>query len=212
MLSNQPVAQIEPLAGGRQDACTSQRTPPLSTYLFALAVGELEALRAGLVRRDARSASGTCRARERLTGVRARGRARVARAARAVLRPALPVREARPRRGAGLRGRRDGERRRGVLPRDAAARRPDDRRRSPEKKRVAEVICHELAHMWYGNLVTMAWWDDLWLNEAFATWMAFQIVDEWKPEWRMWNDFQHHRAAALGARRARATRTRSTPR
>ena len=72
-----------------------------------------------------------------------------------------------------------------------------------EKKRVAEVICHELAHMWYGDLVTMAWWDDLWLNEAFATWMAFQIVDEWKPEWRMWHDFEHHRAAALGARRAR---------
>ncbi len=66
-----------------------------------------------------------------------------------------------------------------------------------EKKRAAEVICHELAHMWYGNLVTMAWWDDLWLNEAFATWMAFAIVDEWKPEWKMWLDFLHHRAAAL---------------
>ena len=67
-----------------------------------------------------------------------------------------------------------------------------------EKKRVAEVIAHELAHMWYGDLVTMAWWNDLWLNEAFATWMAFHVVDAWKPEWKMWNDFQHHRAAALG--------------
>ncbi|HEY8516552.1 MAG TPA: M1 family metallopeptidase [Candidatus Binatia bacterium] len=66
-----------------------------------------------------------------------------------------------------------------------------------EKKRVAEVIAHELAHMWFGNLVTMKWWDDLWLNEAFATWMAFKIVDEWKPEWRMWNNFEPHRAAAL---------------
>jgi puromycin-sensitive aminopeptidase len=62
---------------------------------------------------------------------------------------------------------------------------------------VAEVICHELAHMWYGDLVTMAWWNDLWLNEAFATWMAFHIVDGWKPQWRMWHDFQHHRSAAL---------------
>ena len=52
--------------------------------------------------------------------------------------------------------------------------------------------------MWYGDLVTMAWWDDLWLNEAFATWMAYQVVDDWKPEWRMWHDFEHHRAAALG--------------
>ena len=66
-----------------------------------------------------------------------------------------------------------------------------------EKKRAAEVICHELAHMWYGNLVTMAWWDDLWLNEAFATWMAFQIVDDWQPGWNMWHDFQHHRSSAL---------------
>jgi puromycin-sensitive aminopeptidase len=66
-----------------------------------------------------------------------------------------------------------------------------------ERKRAAEVIAHELAHMWYGDLVTMAWWNDLWLNEAFATWMAFAIVDDWKPEWRMWHDFQHGRAAAL---------------
>jgi len=72
-----------------------------------------------------------------------------------------------------------------------------DRATLGEKKRAAEVICHELAHMWYGDLVTMAWWDDLWLNEAFATWMAFHVVDAWKPEWKMWHDFQHGRAAAL---------------
>jgi puromycin-sensitive aminopeptidase len=51
--------------------------------------------------------------------------------------------------------------------------------------------------MWYGNLVTMAWWDDLWLNEAFATWMAFDVVDAWRPELRMWNDFGHSRDSAL---------------
>ena len=51
--------------------------------------------------------------------------------------------------------------------------------------------------MWFGDLVTMEWWDDLWLNEAFATWMAFDVVDDWKPEWNMWLDFQHHRAAAF---------------
>ena len=48
----------------------------------------------------------------------------------------------------------------------------------------------------------MAWWDDLWLNEAFATWMAFKVVDDWKPEWSMWHDFESHRAPALRARRA----------
>jgi puromycin-sensitive aminopeptidase len=66
-----------------------------------------------------------------------------------------------------------------------------------QRKRVAEVVTHELAHQWFGNLVTMKWWDDLWLNEAFATWMAYLIVDDWRPEWRMWLDFDKGKAAAL---------------
>jgi len=65
------------------------------------------------------------------------------------------------------------------------------------QKRVAEVITHELAHQWFGNLVTMVWWDDLWLNEAFATWMAFKIVAEWRPEWRIWMDFEVAKGSAL---------------
>lgn len=65
------------------------------------------------------------------------------------------------------------------------------------QKRVAEVITHELAHQWFGNLVTMVWWDDLWLNEAFATWMAYKIVDVWKPGWRVWMDFEVGKGAAL---------------
>ncbi|HXN55446.1 MAG TPA: M1 family metallopeptidase [Myxococcales bacterium] len=65
------------------------------------------------------------------------------------------------------------------------------------QKRVAEVITHELAHQWFGNLVTMVWWDDLWLNEAFATWMAYKIVDAWRPGWRVWMDFEVGKGAAL---------------
>ncbi len=65
------------------------------------------------------------------------------------------------------------------------------------QKRVAEVVTHELAHQWFGNWVTMVWWDDLWLNEAFATWMAYKIVDGWRPEWRVWLDFDTGKAAAL---------------
>ncbi|HEV3031425.1 MAG TPA: M1 family metallopeptidase [Polyangia bacterium] len=65
------------------------------------------------------------------------------------------------------------------------------------QKRVSEVITHELAHQWFGNLVTMVWWDDLWLNEAFATWMAYKIVDAWRPEWRIWMDFEGGKGAAM---------------
>ena len=65
------------------------------------------------------------------------------------------------------------------------------------KKRVAEVVTHELAHQWFGNWVTMRWWDDLWLNESFATWMAFKVVDAWKRDWRVWLDFDAGKAAAL---------------
>ena len=49
----------------------------------------------------------------------------------------------------------------------------------------AIVTAHEMAHQWFGDLVTTAWWDDIWLNEAFATWMENKIVREWKPEWHI---------------------------
>ncbi|MBI2971681.1 MAG: M1 family metallopeptidase [Candidatus Aenigmarchaeota archaeon] len=57
------------------------------------------------------------------------------------------------------------------------------------KQRIAMIIAHELWHMWSGDLVTMEWWDDLWLNESFATYMAYKAVDHFFPEWRLWNDF-----------------------
>ena len=57
------------------------------------------------------------------------------------------------------------------------------------KQYIAEVISHELAHQWFGNLVTMKWWNDLWLNESFATFMATKIVDEFYPEWDLWDQF-----------------------
>jgi puromycin-sensitive aminopeptidase len=67
------------------------------------------------------------------------------------------------------------------------------------EKSIAEVVAHEIAHQWFGNRVTMRWWDDLWLNEAFATWVAFKAIDEWKPAWRMWDDYQEEKESALFA-------------
>jgi puromycin-sensitive aminopeptidase len=66
-----------------------------------------------------------------------------------------------------------------------------------ELERVAIVVAHELAHMWFGDLVTMRWWNGIWLNEAFATFMEMLAVDAWKPEWETWLSFGADRAGAL---------------
>lgn len=58
---------------------------------------------------------------------------------------------------------------------------------------MADNICHELAHQWFGNLVTMQWWDELWLNEGFATWVAHYAVDQIFPDWGIWGTFANGR-------------------
>jgi puromycin-sensitive aminopeptidase len=71
---------------------------------------------------------------------------------------------------------------------------------------VANVITHEIVHQWFGNLVTMKWWDDLWLNESFATWLAVKIVDQWRPEWNSWVEFQQEKEIPLSMDALKNTR------
>ena len=61
----------------------------------------------------------------------------------------------------------------------------------------ALVAAHEMAHQWFGDLVTTAWWNDIWLNEAFASWMDSKIIRQWKPEWNTAIDEQHTRLEAM---------------
>lgn len=74
----------------------------------------------------------------------------------------------------------------------------DKKRKSvEEERRISSVVAHEMAHLWFGDLVTMKWWDDLWLNEAFATWMSVKAVDFVRPDWRSWEDFTYSRLHAM---------------
>ncbi len=63
------------------------------------------------------------------------------------------------------------------------------------KQTVAVVVAHEIAHQWFGNLVTMQWWNDLWLNEGFASWMEYKAVDNIFPSWDLWTQFYRQEIA-----------------
>ncbi len=64
-----------------------------------------------------------------------------------------------------------------------------ERASTPALKGIYYTAAHELTHMWWGDLVTMAWWDDLWLNESFATFIGYKVVADLMPDWGMWRDF-----------------------
>ncbi|MFO0689601.1 MAG: M1 family metallopeptidase [Myxococcota bacterium] len=194
VLSNAPVEFEEEAARGRKTV-HFHPTPPLSAYLVALAVGPFEAgpaLHVGPTPIRVYTLPG----RQTLASFAREAAAEsLARLERWFEIPhpypkldllALPDFAFGAMENAGAVFFRDS-----VLLLDAAQASPAELFRS------AETIAHELAHMWFGNLVTMAWWNDLWLNESFATWMAYEILDGWQGDWRVWQSFAHRREEAL---------------
>ncbi|MGZ5353807.1 MAG: M1 family aminopeptidase [Actinomycetota bacterium] len=81
----------------------------------------------------------------------------------------------------------------------------------PELAAVADVIAHELAHMWFGDLVTMRWWNGTWLNEAFATFMEILSVDAFRPDWERWTQFLRTRSQAFEVDALHSTRSIEYP-
>src|SRR5271170_8012888 len=84
----------------------------------------------------------------------------------------------------------------------------DDKTASVDsKKNVALVVAHEMAHQWFGDMVTMQWWDNIWLNEGFATWMENKPTAAWHPEWNVPQDVAADLGNTLNLDAARTTRT-----
>jgi aminopeptidase N len=80
-----------------------------------------------------------------------------------------------------------------------------------DKRNVYIVIAHEMAHQWFGDLVTMAWWDDLWLNEGFASWMEYKASDHFNPDWKLWLRSEGAKEGAMRADARASTHPIITP-
>ena len=84
----------------------------------------------------------------------------------------------------------------------------DDKHASiPAERRVGIVVAHEMAHQWFGDMVTLQWWDNTWLNEGFANWMEAKPIAAWKPEWNMTQEVAGDNQATLNLDAQRITRT-----
>ncbi|HEX8295425.1 MAG TPA: M1 family metallopeptidase [Chthoniobacteraceae bacterium] len=180
-VSNMPIRDSVRVAGGKN--VSFEKTPSMATYLVALFIGEFEALEDEVDGVKLRA----------LTTPGKREQARYALEATKLLLPyfneyfgtkyPLPKLDqiALPSTGA------SGMENWGAIVYNDTAFLYDPATSSQStKERVFEVVAHEIAHQWFGDLVTMSWWDNLWLNEGFASWMGTKATDKFNPEWQVW--------------------------
>jgi len=186
-LSNMPVVSDTPIEGTNLREVTFATTPVMSTYLVAYVVGEFEYV-------EGKTAEGVVVRTYTPPGLKHEGVFSLDVAVKtlsyfseffAVAYPlpkldliAIPDFSAGAMENWGL-----------VTFRTAILLFNENRTSAQDKQRIAYVVCHELAHQWFGNLVTMEWWTDLWLNEGFATWVGWLAADHIFPEWHVWDQF-----------------------
>ena len=195
-LSNTPIARVEPAGDGKK-AVAFEPTPPMTTYLLAFVVGDMACV-------EQTAADGALVRVWATRGKEELGRFALENSVAALAYMneyfGVPYPLAKmdhiavPDFAAGAM-----ENWGAIIYRETALLYDPENSAPQAKQRVLEVVAHEMAHMWFGDLVTMEWWDDLWLNESFASWMGDKTVDRLYPDWEMWTQFVSHDAnAALG--------------
>lgn len=186
-ISNTPITSTRS-AGNGVKRIRFAETPRMSTYLLAFAIGEFESI-------SARTANGTKVSVWATPGKKEQGRFALEIACKLLpfyeeyfgIRYPLPKLDliAAPDFESGAM-----ENWGIVTFRETAILRDEKKSSAANRQRVAIVVAHELAHMWFGNLVTMAWWTHLWLNESFAEWCSTNALDHLFPMWRIWTIYQ----------------------
>jgi len=207
VISNMPEANSTPLAGGRKEVAFA-RSVPMSTYLVALFIGEMDKLEDSVdgIRLGIYTAKGKA------------GQARFAmQATKQIVRyfnGYFGVRYALPKLDqiavpGGLSGAMENW---GAIAYNESLLLHDPAEPSlRQRQRVFGIAAHEIAHQWFGNLVTMAWWDNLWLNEGFATWMATRTAERFHPEWGAAKRSALFKDRAMGEDARRTTHPIQTP-
>ena len=179
-VSNMPVSAVTPLAGGKKEVAFA-RSVSMPTYLVALYIGELDFLEDKL--------DGIALRIYTTKGKSARGRFAMAATKEilAYMNEYFGVRYTLPKLDQvavppGLFGAMENW---GAIYYNEGRLLYDESEPSlRQQQRIYGLIAHEIAHMWFGNLVTMAWWDNLWLNEGFANWMATKTAERFNPQWQ----------------------------
>ena len=198
--SNTPVERTENLPDGRKRT-TFQRTPKMASYLVVLVAGELEELSAEQdgVRFGIATVAGKKHTAEYALGI-SQKLLRYFNDYFGVAYPLPKLDQMAVPSTAGFGAMENW----GGITYDEAALLFHERTSAPDtRSSIHFVVAHEISHQWFGDLVTMAWWDNLWLNEGFAQWMGTKATDHFNPDWNVWRraNSGRERAMALDARK-----------